>query len=42
MGVGEHGRAEECYDFGYTALQPKWHTEPASYYPKSEDCLTPD
>jgi len=30
----------ECYDFGYTALQPEWHTEPASYYPKSEDCLT--
>ncbi len=30
----------ECYNFGYTALQPEWHTEPASYYPKSEDCLT--
>ena len=30
----------ECYDFGYTALQTEWHTEPASYYPKSEDCLT--
>ncbi len=30
----------ECYDFGYTALQYEWPTEPASYAPKSEDCLT--
>ena len=30
----------ECYKFGYTALQPEWPTEPASYYPKNEDCLT--
>lgn len=30
----------ECYDFGYTALQYEWPTEPASYFPKSEDCLT--
>lgn len=30
----------ECYDFGYTALQYEWPTEPASYEEKSEDCLT--
>ena len=30
----------ECFDFGYTALQYEWRTEPASYFPKSEDCLT--
>ena len=30
----------ECYDFGYTALQYEWPTEPASSFPKSEDCLT--
>ena len=30
----------ECYDFGYTALQYEWPSEPASYYPKNEDCLT--
>ena len=29
-----------CYDFGYTALQYEWPSEPASYSPKSEDCLT--
>lgn len=29
-----------CFDFGYTALQSEWPTEPASYSPKSEDCLT--
>ena len=30
----------ECYDFGYTALQYEWPTEPASSFPKNEDCLT--
>ena len=30
----------ECYDFGYAALQYEWPSEPASYSPKSEDCLT--
>lgn len=30
----------ECYDFGYTALQTEWPSEPASYFPKHEDCLT--
>ena len=30
----------ECYEFGDTALQYEWPTEPASYSPKSEDCLT--
>lgn len=30
----------ECYDFGYTALQYEWPSEQASYFPKSEDCLT--
>ena len=30
----------KCYDFGYTALQYEWASEPASYSPKSEDCLT--
>ena len=30
----------ECYDFGYVALQYEWPSEPASYSPKSEDCLT--
>ena len=30
----------ECYEFGYTPLQYEWPTEPASYLPKSEDCLT--
>ena len=29
-----------CYDFGYTALQSEWPSEPASYFPKNEDCLT--
>ncbi len=29
-----------CDDFGYTALQYEWPTEPASYEEKSEDCLT--
>jgi len=31
---------KECYDFGYTALQYEWPTEPASSFPKNEDCLT--
>lgn len=30
----------ECFDFGFTALQYEWPTEPASYSPKNEDCLT--
>ena len=30
----------DCQNFGYTALQYEWPTEPASYSPKSEDCLT--
>ena len=30
----------KCYDFGYTALQYEWASEPASYSPKNEDCLT--
>ncbi len=30
----------ECLDFGYTALQYEWPTEPASSYEKNEDCLT--
>lgn len=30
----------ECYNFGSTALQYEWPTEPASYSPKNEDCLT--
>ena len=30
----------ECFDFGYAALQYEWPSEPASYSPKSEDCLT--
>ncbi len=30
----------ECYEYGYTALQYEWPTEPASSFPKSEDCLT--
>lgn len=30
----------ECFDFGYTALQYEWPSEPASYFPKNEDCLT--
>lgn len=30
----------ECFDFGYTALQYEWPTEPASYSEKNEDCLT--
>lgn len=30
----------ECYDFGNTALQYEWPTEPASSSPKGEDCLT--
>ena len=30
----------ECYEFGYTALQYEWPTEPASSFPKNEDCLT--
>ena len=30
----------ECKDFGYTALQYEWPTEPASSFPKNEDCLT--
>ena len=29
-----------CDEFGYTALQYEWPTEPASYEEKSEDCLT--
>ena len=29
-----------CYDFGYTALQYEWASEPASHFPKNEDCLT--
>lgn len=33
-------REIECYDFGYTALQYEWPSEPASFSPKSEDCLT--
>ena len=30
----------ECYEFGNVALQFEWPSEPASYSPKSEDCLT--
>ena len=30
----------DCLEYGYTALQYEWPTEPASYEPKSEDCLT--
>ena len=30
----------ECFDFGHTALQYEWPSEPASYTPRSEDCLT--
>lgn len=30
----------ECYEFGLTACQYEWPTEPASSYPKGEDCLT--
>ena len=30
----------ECFEYGYTALQYQWPTEPASTFPKSEDCLT--
>ena len=30
----------ECYEFGHTACQYEWPTEPASYYEKGEDCLT--
>ena len=30
----------KCTDFGYVALQYEWPSEPASYSPKSEDCLT--
>lgn len=30
----------ECLEFGYTALQYEWPTEPASSFPKNEDCLT--
>lgn len=27
-------REIECYDFGYTALQYEWPSEPASYSPR--------
>lgn len=30
----------DCSEFGYTALQYEWPTEPASSFPKNEDCLT--
>ena len=30
----------DCSEFGYTALQYEWPTEPASSSPKNEDCLT--
>ena len=30
----------ECYEFGHTALQYEWPTEPASSSEKGEDCLT--
>lgn len=30
----------ECYEFGYASLQYEWPSEPGSYSPKSEDCLT--
>lgn len=30
----------DCTNFGYTALQYEWPSEPASYSPKNEDCLT--
>lgn len=30
----------ECYEFGHTALQYEWPTEPASSTEKGEDCLT--
>lgn len=29
-----------CDEFGDAAVQYEWETEPASFYPKSEDCLT--
>ena len=34
------GAEIECFDFGHTALQYEWPSEPASYTPRSEDCLT--
>ena len=30
----------ECFEYGYTALQIECPSEQASYFPKSEDCLT--
>ena len=33
-------REIECFEFGYTALQIECPSEQASYFPKSEDCLT--
>lgn len=30
----------ECFEFGHTACQYEWPTEPASYNPKGEDCLS--
>lgn len=30
----------ECFDFGHTAIQYEWPSEPASYTAKGEDCLS--
>ena len=40
MALEPSGKRIECFEYGYTALQYKWPTEPASSFPKSEDCLT--
>lgn len=30
----------QAYYFGHSPIQTEWPTEPGSYYPQSEDCLT--
>lgn len=40
VAAAESDEEIECYEFGYTALQYEWPTEPASYEEKDEDCLT--
>ena len=38
--AGERDGVYEAYYFGKSPVQTEWPSEPGSYYPQSEDCLT--
>ncbi len=38
--AGDRGGVYEAYYFGRSPIQTEWPSEPGSYYPQGEDCLT--